>query len=164
MREEKPEIRISKAASYRAPDRLRVLFLALGVFLVTATGLTAKKEPAPPAPMNTQKQLALVRVNVTGQTYDYFRPWQKKAPFSKLAGLLLRYDSRSQLLDAIPAPIITHFLKEAASRNYRGFPAAGFSFFPTRDPELRQFAGEKGKGGGVYVTNVEPKTPAMKAG
>jgi len=300
MREEKSEIRISKAASYRAPDRVRVLFLALGVFLVTATGVTAKKEPAPPAPMNTQKQLALVRVNVTGQTYDYFRPWQKKAPFSKralgavlskgrvlvtadlvanqnyveleraesgeksaarvevidyeanlallepmekkfldgitpldiapdtvvgdrlaawqleptgallateglvttvqmtqypidvgqfltyrisipmqyrensytvplvknnkLAGLLLRYDSRSQLLDAIPAPIITHFLKEAASRNYRGFPAAGFSFFPTRDPELRQFAGEKGKGGGVYVTNVEPNTPAMKAG
>src|SRR5437588_9044937 len=85
MREEKSEIRISKAASYSAPDRVRVLFLALGVFLVTATGLTAKKEPAPPAPMNTQKQLALVRVNVTGQTYDYFRPWQKKAPFSNRA-------------------------------------------------------------------------------
>src|SRR5437773_3841730 len=83
---------------------------------------------------------------------------------NKLAGLLLRYDSRSQLLDAIPAPIITHFLKEAESQNYRGFPAAGFSFFPTRDPELREFAAEKGKGGGVYVTNVEPNTPAMKAG
>src|SRR5437764_439998 len=83
---------------------------------------------------------------------------------NKLAGLLLRYDSRSQLLDAIPAPIITHFLKEAESRNYRGFPSAGFSFFPTRDPELRDFAGEKGKGGGVYVTNVEPNMPAMKGG
>jgi hypothetical protein len=83
---------------------------------------------------------------------------------NKLAGLLLRYDSRSQLLDAIPAPIITHFLKEADSQNYHGFPSAGFSFFPTRDPELREFAGEKGKGGGVYVTNVEPNTPAMEAG
>src|SRR2546426_847382 len=83
---------------------------------------------------------------------------------NKLAGLLLRYDSRSQLLDAIPAPIITHFLKEAEGQNYRGFPSVGFSFFPTRDPELRQFAGEIGKGGGVYVTNVEPNTPAMKAG
>jgi hypothetical protein len=83
---------------------------------------------------------------------------------NKLAGLLLRYDSRSQLLDAIPAPIITHFLKEADSQHYRGFPSAGFSFFPTRDPELREFAGKKGKGGGVYVTNVEPNTPAMKAG
>lgn len=274
--------------------------IIFGVVLVTLTGAMAKKEPGVPASLTTQKQLALVRVNVTGQSYDYFRPWQKKAPFSKralgavlskgrvlvtadlvanqnfveleraetgektaakvqvidyeanlalleptektfldgitpleitadtvvgdrlaawqleptgallateglvttvqmtqypidvgefltyrisipmqyrensytvplvknnkLAGLLLRYDSRSQLLDAIPAPIITHFLKEADSQTYRGFPSAGFSFFPTRDPELREFAGEKGKGGGVYVTNVEPKTPAMKAG
>ena len=276
------------------------LFIVLGILLVGITGALGKKEPTVPAPMSTQKQLALVRVNVTGQSYDYFRPWQKKAPFSKralgavlskghvlvtadlvanqnyveleraesgektaarvevidyeanlalleptekafldgitpleialdtvvgdrlaawqleptgallateglvttvqmtqypidigqfltyrisipmqyrensytvplvknnkLAGLLLRYDSRSQLLDAIPAPIITHFLKEAEGQNYRGFPSVGFSFFPTRDPELREFSGETGKSGGVYVTNVEPHTPAMKAG
>ena len=275
-------------------------FITLGVVLVAVTGMAAKKETAVPAALNKQKQLALVRVNVTGQAYDYFRPWQKKAPFSKralgavlskgrvlvtadlvsnqnyveleraesgekmaanvevidydanlallgptdkkflegitpldiasdtvvgdrlaawqleptgaliateglvttiqvmrypadvsafltyrlsmsmqyrensytvplvknnkLAGLLLRYDSRGQLLDAIPAPIITHFLKEAESQNYRGFPSAGFSFFPTRDPELRQFAGQTGKPGGVYITNVEPNSPAMKAG
>src|SRR5437763_1846994 len=30
-------------------------------------------------------QLSLLRVNVTGQGYDYFRPWQKRAPFSKRA-------------------------------------------------------------------------------
>ena len=274
--------------------------IIFAVALVTTTGVLAKKESAVPAALSKQKQLALVRVNVTGQSYDYFRPWQKKAPFSKralgavlskgrvlvtadlvanqnyveleraetgektaarvqvidyeanlalleptektfldgitpleitadtvvgdrlaawqleptgallateglvttvqmmqypidvgefltyrislpmqyrensytvplvknnrLAGLLLRYDSRSQLLDAIPAPIITHFLKEADSQNYRGFPSAGFAFFPTRDPELREFSEEKGKAGGVYVTNVEPNTPAMKAG
>jgi S1-C subfamily serine protease len=279
------------------PKRFCIVF---GIVLISMTGALAKKEAALPAPMSTQKQLALVRVNVTGQSYDYFRPWQKKAPFSKralgavlskgrvlvtadlvanqnyveleraesgektaanvqvidyeanlalleptekkfldgitpleitpdtvvgdrlaawqleptgallateglvttvqmtqypidvgefltyrisipmqyrensytvplvknnkLAGLLLRYDSRSQLLDAIPAPIITHFLKEAESQKYRGFPSAGFSFFPTRDPELRQFAGETGKGDGVYITRVEPNTPAMKAG
>ena len=276
-------------------------FIAVGMVLVAVSGALAKKESSVPSPLSKQKQLALVRVNVTGQSYDYFRPWQKKAPFSKralgavlskgrvlvtadlvtnqnyveleraesgektaatvdvidyeanlallqpaektfldgitpleitpdtvvgdrlaawqleptgallateglvttvqmtpypidvgefltyrvsipmqyrensytvplvkknkLAGLLLRYDSRSQLLDAIPAPVITHFLKEAESQNYRGFPSAGFSFFPTRDPELREYAGEKGKdAGGVYVTNVEPDTPAMKAG
>src|SRR5213596_2856851 len=279
---------------------LRHSLIAFGIMFVAASGTLAKKESAIPPSVAKQKQLALVRVNVTGQSYDYFRPWQKKAPFSKralgavlskgrvlvtadlvanqnfveleraesgektaanvqvidykanlallepaektfldgitpleitpdtvvgdrlaawqleptgallateglvttvqmmpypidvgqfltyrisipmqyrensytvplvknnkLAGLLLRYDSRSQLLDAIPAPIITHFLKEADSQNYRGFPSAGFSFFPTRDPELREFAGDKGKGGGVYVTNVEPNTPAMKAG
>ena len=279
---------------------IRQSFIGFGILLIAATGTLAKKESAVPAPVGKQKQLALVRVNVTGQSYDYFRPWQKKAPFSKralgavlskgrvlvtadllanqnfveleraesgektaanvqvidyeanlalleptekkfldgitpleitpdtvvgdrlaawqleptgallateglvttvqmmpypidvgqfltyrvsipmqyrensytvplvknnkLAGLLLRYDSRSQLLDAIPAPIITHFLKEAESQKYRGFPFAGFSFFPTRDPELHEYAGEKGKNGGVYITNVEPGTPAMRAG
>ena len=82
---------------------------------------------------------------------------------NKLAGLLLRYDPRSQLIDAIPAPIITHFLKEAEGENYRGFPAVGFSFFPTKDPQLRKYAGETGKGG-VYITSVEPNMPAQKAG
>src|SRR5438046_757520 len=278
----------------------RRAFITFGLVLFTVGGALAKKESAVPAVLSKQKQLALVRVNVTGQSYDYFRPWQKKAPFSKralgavlskghvlvtadlvanqnyveleraesgektaakvevidyeanlalleptekafldgiipleialdtavgdrlaawqleptgallateglvttiqmtqypidigqfltyrisipmqyrensytvplvknnkLAGLLLRYDSRSQLLDAIPAPVITHFLKEAESHNYHGFPSAGFSFSPTRDPELREFAGEKGKGAGVYVTNVKPGTPAMNAG
>ena len=83
---------------------------------------------------------------------------------NKLAGLLLRYDPRSQVLDAIPAPVIAHFLKDAESQHYRGFPSGGFSFFPTRDPQLRKFAGQTGKPGGVYVTSVEPNSPAMKAG
>jgi S1-C subfamily serine protease len=279
---------------------VRQSLIGFGIVLVAATATLAKKETAVAPSALKQKQLALVRVNVTGQSYDYFRPWQKKAPFSKralgavlskgrvlvtadlvtnqnyveleraesgektaanvqvidyeanlalleptektflngitpleitpdtvvgdrlaawqleptgallateglvttiqmmpypidvgqfltyrisipmqyrensytvplvknnkLAGLLLRYDSRSQLLDAIPAPVINHFLKEAESQNYRGFPSAGFSFFPTRDPELREYAAEKGKSGGVYITNVEAGTPAMKAG
>src|ERR1700738_95659 len=74
---------------------------------------------------------------------------------NKLAGLLLRYDARSQLLDVIPAPIITHFLKDADGEHYRGFPTAGFSFFPTRDPQLRAYAGQTGKPGGVYVNSGE---------
>lgn len=83
---------------------------------------------------------------------------------NKLAGLLLRYDPRTQVLDAIPAPIIAHFLKDAESQHYRGFPTAGFSFFPTRDPQLRSFAGQTGNPGGVYITSVEPNSPAMKGG
>src|SRR5438045_9415725 len=74
---------------------------------------------------------------------------------NKLAGLLLRYDPRSQLMDAIPAPIIAHFLKDAAKPNYGGFPTVGFDFFPTRDPQLRKDAGESGNGGGGYVTGID---------
>jgi S1-C subfamily serine protease len=279
---------------------MRALFVtAISVLAVAANAAVKQSASPPPNKDVKQKPLSLVRVNVTGQPYDYFRPWQKKAPVSKralgavlskgrvlvtadlvtnqnyveleraesgektaadvevidyeanlalltpseknfldgiapleiagdtvvgdrlaawqleptgalvateglvttiqmtkypvdvgqfltyrisipiqyrensytiplvknnkLAGLLLRYDPRGQLIDAIPAPIITHFLKEAESQQYRGFPAVGFSFFPTRDPQLRKFAGENGKGG-VYVTNVEPNMPAMKAG
>src|SRR5437660_6342560 len=274
--------------------------ITLGIVLVAATGALAKKESAVPATLSKQKQLALVRVNVTGQSYDYFRPWQKKAPFSKralgavlskgrvlvtadlvtnqnyveleraesgektaakvqvidyaanlallepvektfldgitpleitpdtvvgdrlaawqleptgalvateglvttvqmtpypidigefltyrvsipmqyrensytvplvknnkLAGLLLRYDPRSQLMDAIPAPIITHFLRDAAKPNYQGFPSIGFTYFPTRDPQLRKYSGESGNGGGVYVTGIEPGAAVQKAG
>jgi S1-C subfamily serine protease len=276
------------------------VFLSLILVVASVASAAAKKESALAAPLGKEKQLSLVRVNVTGQPYDYFRPWQKKAPQSKralgavlskgrvlitadlvanqnyveleraesgeksaanvqvidyeanlallepteknflngitpldiaadtvvgdrlaawqleptgalvateglvttiqmthypvdvgefltyrvsismqyrensytiplvknnkLAGLLLRYDSRTQLVDAIPAPIITHFLKETESAHYRGFPAVGFSFFPTRDPQLRKYAGETGKPGGVYVTRVEPNMPAIKAG
>ncbi len=103
------------------------------------------------------------RVSISMQYRDnsYTVPLVKN---NKLAGLLLRYDPRSQVLDAIPAPVIAHFLKDAAGPSYRGFPSAGFAFFPTRDPELRAFAGETGKPGGVYVTSVEPGLPAAKAG
>jgi S1-C subfamily serine protease len=83
---------------------------------------------------------------------------------NKLAALLLRFDPRGQTLDAIPAPIIAHFLKDAENQTYKGFPSLGISFFPTRDPQLRAYAGESGKPGGVYITSVEPGLPAAKAG
>ena len=281
-------------------SRHRIILLAALCVAVSASAFGQRPKPASSVTAVKPKELSLVRVNVTGQAYDYQRPWQKKAPFSKralgavlakgrvlvtadlvsnqnfveleraetgeksaadvvvvdyeanlaliepsdknflnglaplqlaldtivgdrlsalqleptgalvvteglvttvqmtrypaevgqflayrismsmqyrdnsytiplvknnrLAGLLLRYDPRSQVLDAIPAPIIANFLKAAETGQYRGFPSAGFTFFPTRDPQLRKFAGQKGKPGGVYVMNVEPNTPAAKAG
>src|SRR6059036_3747532 len=62
---------------------LRHSLIAFSIVLIAANMTLAKKEPAIPSAAGKQKQLALVRVNVTGQAYDYFRPWQKKAPFSK---------------------------------------------------------------------------------
>ncbi len=268
--------------------------------LLACTAVAAKKEPTLPVVADKPKAVSLVRVNVTGQAYDFFRPWQKKAPFSKralgavlphqhvlvtadlvtnqnyveleraesgekvaanvlvvdheanlallepvekkfldgitpldvtvdtvvgdrlaawqlestgalvateglvtsvqmmrypievsqfltyrlsmslqyrdnsytvplvkgnkLAGLLLRYDPRMQVLDAIPGPIIAHFLKEAESKQYHGFPSIGFAFFPTRDPQLCSYAGQTGTPVGVYVTSVDPNTSAAKAG
>jgi len=108
-------------------------------------------------------QFLTYRVSISMQYRDnsYTVPLVKN---NKLAGLLLRFEPRTQVLDAIPAPIIAHFLKDAETQHYRGFPSAGFGFFPTRDPQLRSFAGQTGKPAGVYVTSIEPEMPAAKAG
>ncbi|MGE5209559.1 MAG: hypothetical protein ACM3KL_09535, partial [Alphaproteobacteria bacterium] len=59
--------------------------IAFSIVLVALSSVLARKQPAVPTSAAKPKELALVRVNVTGQGYDYFRPWQKKAPFSKRA-------------------------------------------------------------------------------
>src|SRR4026209_249970 len=53
------------------------------ILLSSTATVWAKKQSATQAVQ--PRQLSLLRVNVTGQGYDYFRPWQKKAPFSKRA-------------------------------------------------------------------------------
>src|SRR5437868_5028904 len=68
---------IRKEPEMRATSTL--LFLCFVSLAVAAAPV--KKEPSLPG--DKARQLSLVRVNVTGQQYDYFRPWQKKAPFSK---------------------------------------------------------------------------------
>ena len=142
-------------------DRLSALQLeTTGALVVTEGLVTTVQMTRYPAEVG---QFLTYRISMSMQYRDnsYTIPLVKK---NKLAGLLLRYDPRSQVLDAIPAPIIAHFLKEADSQNYRGFPSAGFSFFPTRDPQLRKFAGQHGKPAGVYVISLEPNMPAAKAG
>ena len=142
-------------------DRVAALQLeTTGALVITEGLVTTIQMTRYPAEVG---QFLTYRVSVSMQYRDnsYTVPLVKN---NKLAGLLLRYDPRSQVLDAIPAPIITHFLKEADDGNYKGFPSIGFSFFPTRDPQLRAFAGQDGKTGGVYVTSVDPNLHAMKAG
>lgn len=83
----------------------------------------------------------------------------------KLVGLLSRYEAQSSNVDVIPTPVIEHFLRDVAQAPYKGFPRAGMSFAPTRDPQLRRYAGLNGKTtGGVYVTEVLPGGPADLAG
>lgn len=83
---------------------------------------------------------------------------------NKLAGILMRYDPRSQNVDVLPAPVIAHFLKDVDDGSYQGFPHLGMETAPTRDPQLRHYAKLSAGSGGVYVTNVVPDGPAAKAG
>lgn len=142
-------------------DRLAAWQLeSTGALVVTEGLVTAIQMTRYPADMG---QFLTYRISISMQYRDnsYTVPIVKN---NKLAALLLRFDPRTQVVDAIPAPIIAHFLKDAEKHPYQGFPSAGFGFFPTRDPQLRKFAEQTGKPAGVYVTSVDPKSPAAKAG
>ena len=142
-------------------DRVAALQLeSTGALVLTEGLVTTIQMTRYPADIG---QFLTYRVSMSLQYRDnsYTVPLVKN---NKLAALLLRYDQRTQVVDAIPAPIIAHFLKDAEKQPYQGFPSAGFGFFPTRDPQLRKFADGTGKPAGVYVTSVDPNSPAAKAG
>src|SRR3954469_5037026 len=70
----------------RSVTRAFLTVTTIGLFATLGVAAPAKKEPAIPGGSSGSgkaKPLSLVRGNVTGQTYDYSRPWQKKASFSK---------------------------------------------------------------------------------
>ena len=82
----------------------------------------------------------------------------------KLVGLVQRYDNAANNADIIPAPVISHFLKDAAAAPYDGFPRLGMGYSNTRDPQLRRYVGMPVGNGGIYVTDVLPDGPAARAG
>ena len=107
-------------------DRLAAWQLeSTGALVVTEGLVTTIQMTRYPADL---AQFLTYRISISMQYRDnsYTVPLVKN---NKLAGLLLRFDSRTQVLDAIPAPIIAHFLKDAETQHYRGFPSAGFGFF-----------------------------------
>lgn len=81
----------------------------------------------------------------------------------RLAGLLMRYDARSQSADLVSQPVIANFLARAGEEPYRGFPRAGLSFAPTRDPQFRRYLDLEDRSG-VYVVSVQTGSPAEKSG
>ncbi|HYF34690.1 MAG TPA: PDZ domain-containing protein, partial [Prosthecobacter sp.] len=83
---------------------------------------------------------------------------------NKLAGLLLRYDSKNQVATLLPAPIIEHFLKDFADGQYDGFPSLGVEFQMTMDDQFREYLGMKPDQAGVYVSKVLKGASADKAG
>lgn len=69
----------------------------------------------------------------------------------RLAGLLLRYNSRDQTATVLPGPIIAHFLKDIADGDYQGFPSLGVEFQQTLDEQFREYLGMKKDQQGIYV-------------
>ncbi len=83
----------------------------------------------------------------------------------KLAGLIMRYDSATNNADVLPAPVIAHFLEDAAKAPYEGFPRVGITSSSTRDPQFRRFLGLNGETpGGAYIADTLRDGPAAKAG
>jgi S1-C subfamily serine protease len=81
----------------------------------------------------------------------------------RLLGLLMRYDARSQTAEVIPPPVIRSFLDRAQAGPYSGFPRLGVGYASTRDPQLRAYL-KLQEAGGVYITEVQPGSPADSAG
>ena len=82
----------------------------------------------------------------------------------KLAGMLIRYNSRDQVADIIPPQIIDRFLGDAAAMPYDGVPNVGAKTSQTLDPQLRRFLKLDGVEGGILVTGVTPGFSAEQAG
>ncbi len=82
----------------------------------------------------------------------------------KLAGLLLRYDSKNQVTTVLPAIIIEHFLKDMADGKNEGFPSLGIEVQPTLDDQFREYLGLKPGQGGMYVSNVSKGGTASALG
>lgn len=82
----------------------------------------------------------------------------------KLAGMLIRYNSRDQVSDILPAPVIDTFLKDAAAAPYEGLPNFGVRVAPTLDPQLRSYLKLNDQEGGILITSTTPGFSAEAGG
>lgn len=72
----------------------------------------------------------------------------------KLAGLVLRYNSKDQVVTILPAALIEHFLKDSADGKYDGFPSLGVEFQLTLDDQFREYLHMNEDTPGMYVSGV----------
>ncbi|MGC1482038.1 MAG: PDZ domain-containing protein, partial [Chthoniobacterales bacterium] len=80
----------------------------------------------------------------------------------ELAGLLMRYDSRSQTATVLPGPVIQTFLARAEESPYESFPRLGIAFSPTRDPQFRRYLEMSDDQTGVYLSKILRGSAAEK--
>jgi hypothetical protein len=83
---------------------------------------------------------------------------------NRLAGLLMRYDPASNIMECVSAPVARHFLRDVADGSYQGFAKSGMAFSATRDPQFRSFLKISNVKGGVYVSSILKDGPADQAG
>ncbi|CAN6372756.1 unnamed protein product [Urochloa humidicola] len=78
-----------------------------------------------------------------------------------IAFQLDRSDGAENIGYVVPAPVITHFIKDyERSGEYTGFPIPGFEWQKMENPDLRKAMGMKPDQKGVCVMRVEPTSPA----
>jgi len=82
----------------------------------------------------------------------------------KLAGLVIRYDPRTQSADIIPSPLIGRFLKECGKPGYSGLARAGLTYGEARGRTLREWMGAGKDLTGVTIISLDAGGPAEKAG
>ncbi|HWB05147.1 MAG TPA: PDZ domain-containing protein [Verrucomicrobiales bacterium] len=82
----------------------------------------------------------------------------------KLAGMLIRYNSRDQVADIIPPQMIDRFLTDVSKVPYDGVPNFGSKTSQTLDPQLRKYLKLDGIEGGILITSVTPGFSAEQAG
>lgn len=83
---------------------------------------------------------------------------------TKLAGVLISYNSKDQLCDVASTDLVTRFLTEAAKPEYRGFPSLGVAIASTEDSSFRDWLKLKDDQGGLYIKSVRKGGAAELAG
>lgn len=190
---EKPETALKAAAQVEAVDydtNLAILSAPAAGFLQSITGARLDETAAVGErveivqlepngnPVRTPATVTTIEVGPYPIDENAFLVFKLSAPLQsrknsftvpvfkeeRLVGLVMRYDPRTQTVDAVPAPVIERFLAAAGTEPYAGFPRAGLTFSDTRDPQLRRFAELPDGTGGAYITKVMPGSPAEAAG
>jgi len=82
----------------------------------------------------------------------------------QLAGLLMRYDARTQTAELVPAPVIQAFLHRTKHSPYQSFSRLGILLASNRDPKFRRYLEMQPDQSGIYVSGVTTGSPADIAG
>jgi hypothetical protein len=131
-----------------------------GRLLVTSGPMTTAEVAA--YPVDGQFLIYRMTAQIQSRDSSFTLPVAKGG---KLTGILMSYDGQSNNANVIPAPVLQHFLKDAADGKYDGFPRAGYGFSSMRDPALRRYAKMPAEvTGGIYITDVLKGGPAEKGG